>query len=160
MKKLSVAFFLIFVILSALTGCGITKPRPEIKEGRFDISVTYEHNGEMKTLSGVYVCEYDGVVWYNVNGDAFVNWKTHFEGELNADSIPVCTTDDGGEIFISLLLYPEYFMGDPDYAEYTPLVRAELWYPDAQTVDADVIAEHGVKLIGYQCDAPIENSYQ
>ena len=47
-------------------------------------------------------------------------------------------------------------MGDPEYANYTPLIRAELWYPD----DIERIAEHGVKLISYEYDEPIENSYK
>ena len=57
-------------------------------------------------------------------------------------------------------MYPEYFMGDPEYANYTPLIRAELWYPDEQTDDIERIAEHGVKLISYEYDEPIENSYK
>ena len=51
-------------------------------------------------------------------------------------------------------------MGDPEYANYTPLIRAELWYPDEQTDDIERIAEHGVKLISYEYDEPIENSYK
>jgi hypothetical protein len=33
-----------------------------VKEGRFDFSLTYEVDGEVKTYTGVYVCEYDGVL--------------------------------------------------------------------------------------------------
>ena len=149
------------MILSfSLTSCGANVPRPEIKEGRFNISVTYEHNGEIKTVSGVYVCEYDGIIWYNVNRDPFVSWKESYEGDLGDDGIVrICNTDDGGEIFISFLMYPEYFMGDPEAADRTPLIRAELWYPDEQIDDVERIAEHGVKLIGYEYDDPIENSF-
>ena len=149
------------MILSALTSCGIKVPRPEIKEGRFNISVTYEHNGQIKTSSGVYVCKYDGIIWYNVNRDPFVNWEESFEGDINEDGIiPICNTEDGGRLFIGLLLYPEYFMGDPEYADFTPIVRAEIFYSDRQISDAETVAEYGVKLIDYEYDKPIVNVYK
>ena len=161
MKKIFVATAALLLFSIILTSCGANVPRPEIEEGRFNISVTYEHNGEIKTVAGVYVCEYEGVNWWDINADPYANWKEGYEGDIQDDGIiPVCNTDDGGEIFISLLMYPEYFMGDPEYANYTPLIRVELWYPDEQTDDIERIAEHGVKLISYEYDEPIENSYK
>lgn len=161
MKKTISVLIFIFVILSALTSCGITVPRPEIKEGRFNISVTYEHNGEIKTSKSVYICEYDGINWFNINGDPCVIWKESFEGDIKDGGVlPICNTDDGGELYISLLLYPEYFMGDPEYADFDPIVSAEIFYSDRQINDAEIIAEYGVKLIGYECDKPIENTYK
>ncbi len=160
MRKTLVCAILVIFILLNITSCGLTVPRPEIKSGRFDISVTYEYNGELKTVSGVYVCEYDGIVWWTVNEGPYVNWKTHLEGELNTETISVCTTDDGGEILITLLLYPQYFMGDPEYADFTPIARAEIFYEDREIDDVDIIAEYGVKLIGYEYDEPIQNSFK
>ena len=161
MKRKLTVFILMLILVGTLASCGFGVPRPEVKEGRFNITVTYEHNGEVKKVSAVYVCEYDGIVWYNVNRNPFVNWKEVFEGDIkDGGIIPICTTDDGGEIFISLFLYPEYFMGDPDYVDYTPFIRAELWYPDECIDDADVIAEYGVKLIECEYDEPIKNSYK
>ena len=58
MKKIT-SVILLLVISVILTSCGLLAPRPDIKEGKFNISVTYEHNGEVKTASAVYVCEYD-----------------------------------------------------------------------------------------------------
>jgi hypothetical protein len=57
-------------------------------------------------------------------------------------------------------MYPEYFMGDPESAEHTPIVRAEIFYDDKQIDDPETIAQYGVKLIGYECDAPIENTFK
>ena len=162
MKKIYNAIILVLLISLALTSCGLNVPRPEIKEGRFNFSVTYEYNGEAKTVSGVYVCKYDGVIWYNPNRDPFVHWEESFEGDgVNEyGDIPICNTDDGGEIFISLFMYPEYFMGDPEYANAKPLIRAELCYPDDQIGDPDILTEYGVKLISYEYDEPIENVYK
>lgn len=160
MKRALCILILTATLIATLAGCGASVPLPEIKEGRFDISVSYEHNGEIKTLSGVYVCEYDGVVWWTVNSDPYVNWKTRLEGELNAESISVCRTDDGGEIIITLLLYPEYFMGDPERADFEPMAKAELFYEDEQISDPELIAEYGVKVLELTYDNPIENSYK
>ena len=160
MKKISIVVTLLLLLSISLTGCALDVPRPEVKEGRFNISVTYEHDGELKEASAVYICEYKGIAW-TLEAQPYVNWKESFEGDItDGGVISICNTDDGGEIFISLLLYPEYFMGDPDYAEYTPNVRAELFYDDEQIDDAEIIAEYGVKLISYECDEPIENSFK
>ena len=140
MKKIFVAIIALLLLSIGLTSCGFDVPRPEVKEGRFNIIVTYEHN---------------------VNRNPFVSWKESYEGDLGDDGIVrICNTDDGGEIFISFLMYPEYFMGDPEAADRTPLIRVELWYPDEQIDDVERIAEHGVKLIGYEYDDPIENTYK
>ena len=63
------------VLIIMLSGCGSRVARPEIKEGRFNVTVTYEHNGEIKEASGVYVCEYDGVNWWDINADSYANWR-------------------------------------------------------------------------------------
>ena len=42
------------------TGCSGLTSGPEVEKGEFDFSVTYEFEGETKTVSGVYVCEYEG----------------------------------------------------------------------------------------------------
>ena len=161
MKKVLIALICVMVLSINLASCGADVPRPEIKEGRFNISVTYEYNGEIRTASGVYVCEYGGIIRYNPNRESFVNWKESFEGDIEDGGIlPICTTEDGGKIFIGLLLYPEYFMGDPEYADRTPIVRAEIFYSDYQSDDEALIAEYGVKLISYECDAPIENTFK
>ena len=160
MKKI---FIVIIALLLSIgfTGCGANVPRPEVKEGRFNITVNYEHNGENKTVSGVYVCEYDGVNWWDINADPYANWKESYEGDIHDGGIiPICNTDDGGKIFISLLMYPEYFMGDPEGADRTPIIRVELWYPDEQIDDVERIAELGVRLINYEYDDPIENTFK
>ena len=159
MKKLLTFAIIVLTISLCLTSCGVDVARPEVKNGRFNITLTYEHDGEIKNLSGVYVCEYDGIVRWTVNSDPYVNWKTHFEGELNSESIPLCTTDDGGEIIITLFLYPEYFMGDPECADHTPFVRAEILYDDHQIDDADIIAQHGIKIVDFKYDEPIQNTF-
>lgn len=165
MKRILSALLLVAVLLSTLASCGLDVPRPEIKEGRFNISFTYEYKGEVKALSGVYVCKYDGID-FTLEGEYYVAWEESFEGEIKDDVTTVGYTEDGGEVFISLLMYPEYFMGDPQYAEFTPTASLELFYYEGEggTViesynDPETLESYGAKLISFEYDKPIENSY-
>ena len=63
MKRTVVLLCFVLALVCMLTSCALDVPRPEIKTGEFNFSVTYEYNGEIKTVSGVYVCEYDGIDW-------------------------------------------------------------------------------------------------
>lgn len=160
MKKLLSALALMLAIAISMISCGSQVPRPKIKEGRFNVSVTYEQDGEVKVASAVYICEYKGVAW-TAEGHPYVAWKESFKGDIKDGGVlSIGNTEDGGEILISLLMYPEYFMGDPDYVDFTPLVRAEIFYDDRQIDDVDLISEYGVKLIGCEYDEPIENSFE
>ena len=79
MRKLLSALLLAGMFLCMLTGCGSTVPRPEVKEGEFDVTITYEVNGEVKTLDLVYVCEYDRVAW-TLEGTRYRAWNGNFVG--------------------------------------------------------------------------------
>ncbi len=154
-KKIALILLLISA-LTALSGCVVTMPMPEIEEGRFDFSFTYEINGELKTYHGVYVCKLDGV--HTTMLASGLDWDEYIENEKEID-IPIQTNEEG-VVYINGGFVPEYFMGDPEFADVTPLIRAELWYSDEQINDIERIAEYGVKLIGYECDAPIKNTYK
>ena len=125
------------MLVCMLTGCGSISPNPKIKEGEFDFSVTYEFNGETKTVSGVYVCEYDGRSWVL----------------------------DGNTIELNLVLDPEYLMGDfvegydtvPEpYISVTVIDDGGLWF---MCEPADVEAHCGAKIVSYEYDEPIKNSF-
>ena len=79
MKKIFIAFVLVFLISVNLTSCGLTVPRPEVKQGEFNFSVTYEFNEETKTVSGVYVCEYSGTDWA-LDGGSHRDWNGYIKG--------------------------------------------------------------------------------
>ena len=165
MKKLKVAICLILVtmVLPLYSGCVARLPVPEIKEGRFNISVTYEIDGEIKTYTGVYVCEFDGI-HVSVYG-AGRDWEGELVGEEERD-IAIQTNVDG-VIYINLGLNPEYFMNDPDAILYDePKPNLFMIYHDddpdfiSVTDEEDVIASYGVRLISYDYDPPIENTFK
>ena len=164
MKKIFTAFVALLLFSVCLTSCGLTMPRPEVKEGNFDFTVTYELNGEVKTVKDTYVCKYEGVSM-TLEGTYYRSWEGTFDGGLAGDSIKICDTADGGEIVLAFLIYPEYFMGEPDYKEFKPTYDLAVYYYDENgyiiddSDDVEVLASHGVRFIGFEYSDPIENSF-
>ena len=163
--KFFICVVLVTMLTSILSGCAAVVLVPKVKEGRFNFSVTYEINGETKTYSGVYVCEYDGA--YKTLVGEGVYWKGYVEnGEENC-VIPIQTNEDG-IIYIDLYFVPEYFMGDPDAILYdVPAPALYIVYhsddPEASSYETDqeILAEkYGVKIIGYDYADPIENEFE
>ena len=163
MKKIICLFIALLLFSLGLTSCGLTMPRPEVKEGQFDVSVTYEVDGKTKTLDLVYVCDYDGVKM-SPEGTRYRAWNGHFEGYEDGDVIEVSKTDDGSRIVLSFLIYAEYFMGEPDCVDFYPEVSIErIYFEDGIEMidyDQELIAEdYGVRIISIDYDEPIKNSF-
>ena len=166
MKRRLIALFLLLTLVGTLTGCGITVPRPEVEEGNFNFSITYEINGKVDTLSAVYMCEFDGVSW-SVDGGYGRDWKAHTEGDYEGDdySAIIGTTEDGGDIVLFFGIYPEYFMNDSTGDRGAPEPSLYISY----TLDVDeyglvsdpleVEEIYGAKIISYEYDAPIVNTF-
>lgn len=167
MKKIRIVVctVLIVVLSAILSGCLAKVPIPEIKEGRFDFSVTCEINGEEKTFSGVYVCKYDGA--YKTLAGEGVDWEGYIENSDENGIISIQTNEDG-VIYIDLYFVPEYFMGDPDAICYdVPVPVLYIVYhsddPDVSSYenDPDILeTNYGVKLISYKYADPIENTFK
>ena len=167
MKKIKwfICVVLVAMLTSILSGCAAVIPIPEIKEGRFDFSVTCEVNGEEKTFSGVYVCKYDGA--YKTLAGEGIKWNGYVENGEENGVIPVQTNDDG-VIYIDLHFVEEYFMDDPDAICYdvpAPSLYMLYHYDDPDEVsyetDEEIIAtSYGVKLIRYKYADPIENTFK
>ena len=163
MKKLLCALILALLVSVMLTSCGLTVERPEVKEGEFNFSVTYEINGETKTVSGVYVCEYDGIDRV-LDGVDHREWKGYIKEGTIEEQIKLATAVDGGVIELNLHFAPEYFMGESygDDEPFSPSITVRLEDEEGLSFenDADLIAEvYGAKIISYEYDEPIENSF-
>lgn len=164
MKRLKIFVLFLFAVItmSFLSGCVAKMPIPEVQEGRFDFSVTYEVNGEEKTYTGVYVCKFDGI--YITCVGRGLEWEGYIENEEEID-IPIQTNKDG-VVYLNLGFFPEYFMGDPD-AEYYNVPAPSLYMtyngddPDFFEIigEDEVIAGYGVKIISYEYAEPIENTF-
>ena len=163
MKKMLCLFLALLLLSLCLTGCGPTVPRPDIKEGEFDVSVTYEVSGVSKKFRVGDLKEYDGV-YLTIEGTSCRAWNGHFDGYEVGDLIEVSEIE-GGKIALCFLIYPEYFMGEPDYATdfYPHVLTNYIYYEDGVEIiddDQELIAEsYGVKIIGCEYDTPIENEF-
>ena len=97
MKKLLCALLLVLMLTVSFTSCGLIVERPEVKEEEFNFSVTYEINGETKTVSGVYVCEYDGIDRV-LDGVNHREWKGYIKDGTIEEQIKLATAEDGGVV--------------------------------------------------------------
>ena len=170
MKRKLIALILVLMLVGMLASCEV-EPKPTIKEGRFNFSVTYEHWGEVKTLSGVFVCRYAGRTFSLEGGDFTRSWEGHIEGiehagEIYNSAVLICTTDDGGEIFLDFSLSAPHMMGEPYLADAViePSFFHEYSNEDRTSsqsgADAQEIEElYGLRIIEYKYDEPIKNSY-
>ena len=161
--KLFAIVLLLTVSVALLSGCVAKVPIPEVKEGRFDFSFTYEINGEVKTYSGVYVCRFDGV--YTTLIGSGIEWDGYIENE--EDTVIAIQNNKDGIVYIDPGFFPEYFMNDPGAVYYgVPEPSLYMIYhnddPDVteSTCEEEVIAEYGVKFIGYEYADPIENEFK
>ncbi|MBE7083371.1 MAG: hypothetical protein E7373_02055 [Clostridiales bacterium] len=170
MKKLFCFFALVVLLFTSFTGCEI-EPAPKIKEGRFNFSINYEEWGDVKTVSGVFVCKYAGRSFTLEGGGFTREYEGHVEGVENLHetfyaTVCVGETDDGGEILLSLGVFAAHFMGEPDFADSVIEPYLYIAYSSEDNLscemsdDPEVIqGVYGLKIIDYHYDKPIKNSF-
>ena len=170
MKRLFCILALVLLLSVCLTSCEM-EPAPEIKEGRFNFSITYEEWGETKTVSGVFVCEYAGRSFTLEGGDLTREWKGYVEGVENLHdtfyaTVRVGETDDGGEILLNLGVFAAYFMGESDFADSVIEPSLLIVYSSEDNLSSEFSDDpeelegvYGLKIIDYHYDEPIKNSF-
>ena len=168
MKRKLIALVLILTFVGMLTGCGLQVPRPAIREGEFDFSITYLIDGEEKTFSATYKCEFDGTSWSLEGFDYSRDWADEVDGDYEGDdySAVIGKTPDGGDIVLFFGIYPEYFMGDCTADRGAPEPSIYVSYPQDETGAWGLIADpdeveklFGVKIISSEYDPPVENTF-
>ena len=149
----------------ALTSCGLSEPRPEIESGEFNFSVTYEYAGEIKTVSGVYVCEFKGVDWV-LDGGYYRDWNGYIKGGTLEENIVLGTAEDGNVVELYLAFDPDLLMGETAYHEddtpFKPILSVRIYDEGLAFDDDSVMLEekYGAKIISYSCDEPIKNTFK
>ena len=158
----------------SMTGCIYRETSPKIKEGSFKFSVTYEMDGELERISGVYFCKF---VKISTSYDcAYRVWDGYVETESVRNRLEEdCTfmklkTTEDGDIYLDFNLYPNYFLAEPGYEAlkgnepdlyicYTDeAVEEKLVYRE---YDPEVLFEnYGVRIVSWEYDEPIENIYE
>jgi hypothetical protein len=136
-----------------------------VKKGEFPFSVTYEFNGEIKTVSGVYVCEYKGTSWA-LDGGHHRDWNGYIKDGKVEETIEIGATDNGGKVALYLDLYPDYFMDDYNMEVYdvpAPYIQIKSYSEDggmSVIYDPNEVKELcGARIISYEYDAPVQNSF-
>ena len=162
MKRTLCAIILVLMLSAMLSGCGLSEPRPEIKTGEFNFSVTYEYLGEVNTVSGVYVCEYDGIGWV-LDGGYYRKWSGYIKDETTEENIVLGTAEDGGIVELYLALDPDAFMGDGylDDEPFLPYLSVRI-IDEGLSFESDVVIleeTYGARIISYEYDDPIENTF-
>lgn len=164
MKRIVGILVLTVILLSMLTSCGLDVPKPAIKSGEFDFSVTYEINGETKTVSGVYACEYTGL-GFSLDGGFHREWEGHVTDASVEEPINIAVLDDNATLELRLGFYPDYFMDDETSAKFhVPEPYLAIRYEDEDGIwfedDRDFIYnEYKARVISYDYEKPIENSF-
>lgn len=152
------------LIAASFTGAFTRVPRPEIKEGEFDFALTCEVDGETKKIEGTYVCKYEGAsrALDGVGRD----WKGYIKDHEDSDSYDIKTTDEG-VIKVDPDICAEFFMSDPNYQNmkssddpkpepYVYITSGD----NANEATFDLYEGDDVKIISFEYDEPIENTYK
>ena len=126
---------------------------PEVTIHKFEISVTYEEYGEVKTQTVIYYGQY----WEEEN-----SFHAYYEDSGMPDSV-FMKEENGNPIWwLQLQLEAGYLMGDPDYADFYAdgMPEPKIGYYDEEWNEHTDVTEaepHGIKLIGCEYPEPIEN---
>ena len=126
---------------------------PEVTIHKFEIPVTYEEYGEVKTQTVIYYGQY----WEEEN-----SFHAYYEDSGMPDSV-FMKEENGNPIWwLQLQLEAGYLMGDPDYADFYAdgMPEPKIGYYDEEWNEHTDVTEaepHGIKLIGCEYPEPIEN---
>lgn len=169
---------IVFLFWMAFGGANyfIQIPKPEVTYGEFPFKLTYELNGEIKTIEDTIVCEFDG---FEVVGESgkYRRWKEYLKSGKEQltllDLRPLKEINEFGQTMLELYFFygtAAYYMGD----ESSPYARSgqKLDYVSYkyQTVDgivggsgynADVAWEkYKIKIISWEVAPPIQNIFK
>lgn len=162
-------FLTAVLIVCSFTGVFVRVPKPEIKEGEFGFALTYELDGERKVIEGTYVCKFEGTSRH-LDG-AGRQWTGYIKDHGDFDDYEIKETDEG-VIMLSLDISPEFFMSDPFYESMAdadnpkpePYIYITLGEPSAEAAAYEnffsLYEGDDVKIISFEYDAPIENTYK
>ena len=151
------------LVAGAFNGAFRSIPKPDIREGEFDFALTYEVDGEEKKIEGTYVCKFDGVT--KALDGVCRDWTGYIKDHDNFTDYEIKTTDKG-VIMVNLDISPEFFMSDPNYklSENTddPKPEPYLYIKSGDPANEAFFdyTDDNVKIISFEYDQPIENTYR
>ena len=178
-----------WILLSVGLFLSPAPPKPEIKYGEFDFELVYEIDGESRTIEDTIICEFDGFNIDEANGktrkweDEFVNkqnnelyaWRVEQIGnpehneykhgrEPDYDSIVLKNIDN----YKVLLKVDDAYtvMGEPGHQVHKSVKPSIKVYDKniCYYLDPDATSrflwDHNFRIISWECDDPIENTFK
>ena len=140
--------------------------KPEVREGEFPFSITYEYLGETKTISGVYVCKYDG------SQTIFTEHERYWDSEiLYTEGDYIVHQEEMKTLAVQPHMEAGYFMGDPLYRDFYQVYGLEGPEPYAEYYDYEneitledydqdeELASIGFRFVDFTYGEPIKNSF-
>ena len=152
---------------------GPKPPRPEITQGEFNFRLEYEVDGERFVIEDAMIAEFDGfssdtgiMRWYRT-------WHISLASDRNLRNILLHELDDGRRIYY-VIESANYFMGDlqgerEPNPNWYPFNGVTMEYPRNQTPEIgaefidgpeDLYNRFGIRLISWEHDPPIINSFE
>ena len=163
-KKLFLPVIILIAAVFTMILCSVVSviaKKPTVTEQEFPFSITYELNGETKTIQDVYAVRY-------YKNEKYSNTKTRYYigkiGDMSEDTTHyILKSDKNGRIELNTKFYPDYMMGDTKYDYFgDEAFGPEILYYDAEEnvyTDEETLLAQGVKLIDFKYPAPIKNSF-
>ncbi len=163
-RKIVLLILLILLVIKVFDTYTTIIEIPSVKKGRFNVSVTYELDGEEHTFNGVYVCKFDGVYITCIGSGR--EWSGYLENYNSQCLVPIKTNDDG-VIYLSLNIIPEHCMLDPE-REYYDSPEPELFLvyhsddPDVSSycTGEEFTLKYNAKIISFEYQTLESNEYK
>ncbi len=167
----------IFLIVCAIIVFCVTHSlsKPKVKYAEFPFKLTYELNGEVRSIEDIMVCEFDGFSIDEAKGKNR-KWKTILKsGNERLTLLDLRNSNETGiyEMPILELFFDYgsggYYMGDPNYKNAIPKIKdvIEYKYLDEdgtqggwQFTSEEAYEKFGIRLISWECAPPIQNKFE
>ena len=169
LPSIFLAVTIVAYIIASVLFCYTTKP--EIRAGEFPFSITYEYQGETKTLSGTYRCEYSGSGTIHSEHRRYWTGESIIEYSGEYDIPNIIYQDDTMTLAVFEDMEAGYFMGDPLYADWYlnygqegPCPRVD-YHDHINDVSLDdenrdeILEAIGFKIVDFTYAEPIENNF-
>ena len=188
---IAISALILYVVIMFIAAFGgfnflLNVPEPEIKYGEFPCALTYEVDGEIKTIEDIIVCEFDG---FKVVGEAgkYRKWKistsknTSIQGDGEEDTLLITLLDlskenkydEFGHKILELYFYGgnghhymSDFLGDHnrdeqdfDYVSYR-YETAEGSIGHSSISADEAYEKYKIRLISWKASSPIKNEFK
>ena len=137
--------------------------KPAITEQDFHFSITYQLNGETKTLDGIYRCKFEGYEGGEEPYARYYSGQYIYDGQPSESHTYTIAELDGAQLYIVATFNEAYLMGDTNHLDYGYMLSD----PYLEAVNAEGYSyeegqmpqEFTSQLISWEYPAPIENSF-